>query len=138
VKILALTISTELIISVKIKNFWPESHLYEESLSLGYMKEELCQLWRQQNKSQAEELLISWAKRAEASGIQMLKKFGHMHLARKNGILAYYDNRLSTGPVEGFNNKIKTIQRQAYGYRDQEFFRLKVYASHEAKFKLVG
>jgi transposase len=103
-----------------------------------YMKEELRQLWRQQNKSQAEELLISWAKRAEASGIQMLKKFGYMLLARKNGILAYYDNRLSTGPVEGFNNKIKTIQRQAYGYRDQEFFRLKVYASHEAKFKLVG
>jgi len=38
-----------------------------------------------------------------------------------------YDNRLSTGPVEATNNKIKTIQRQAYGYRDQEFFRLKVY-----------
>jgi transposase len=103
-----------------------------------YMKEELRQLWKQGSKEQAEELLVSWAKKAEASGIQMLKKFGYMLLARKSGILAYYDNRLSTGPVEAFNNKIKTIQRQAYGYRDQEFFRLKVYASHELKYKLVG
>jgi hypothetical protein len=75
---------------------------------------------------------------AEASGIQRLKKFGYMHLVRKNGILAYYDNRLSTGPVEAFKNITKSIQRQVCGYRDQEFSRLKVYASHESKFKLVG
>lgn len=39
---------------------------------------------------------------------------------------------------EGTNNKIKTMQRQAYGFRDQEFFKLKIYAIHEAKYALVG
>jgi transposase len=103
-----------------------------------YMKEELRQIWKQDSKEKAEVALKNWAKKAEASKIPMLKKFGYMLLGKRSGILAYYDNFLSTGPVEAINNKIKTIQRQAYGYRDQEFFRLKVYASHEAKFKLVG
>src|SRR5262249_59833106 len=45
-------------------------------------------------------------------------------------ILAYYDYPISTGPLEGTNNKIKTMQRQAYGFRDREFFKLKIYALH--------
>jgi len=35
-------------------------------------------------------------------------------------LLAYYDFKISSGKLEGFNNKIKTMQRQAYGFRDQE------------------
>ena len=42
------------------------------------------------------------------------------------------------GPLEGTNNKIKTMQRQAYGFRDKEFFKLKILAVHEAKYALVG
>ncbi len=103
-----------------------------------YMKEELRQIWKQSSKEDAESALKSWAKKAEASSIRMLKKFGYMLLSKRSGILAYYDSFLSSGPVEAINNKIKTIQRQAYGFRDKEFFRLKVFASHEAKFKLVG
>ncbi|MEA3224067.1 MAG: transposase, partial [Thermodesulfobacteriota bacterium] len=45
---------------------------------------------------------------------------------------------ISTGPLEGTNNKIKTLQRQAYGFRDSEFFKLKILALHEAKYSLVG
>lgn len=55
----------------------------------------------------------------------------------RRGILAYYDCRISTGPLEGTNNKIRTMQRQAYGFRDQEFFKLKIYALHEAKYALI-
>jgi transposase len=54
------------------------------------------------------------------------------------GLVAWYDYSISTGPLEGTNNKIKTMQRQAYGYRDEEFFKLKIYAIHEAKYALVG
>ena len=54
------------------------------------------------------------------------------------GLLAYYDYPISTGPLEGTNNKIKTMKRQAYGFRDQEFFKLKILAIHEAKYALVG
>jgi hypothetical protein len=92
----------------------------------------------QESKEQAEVKLKEWANKAASSGINMLKKFSHRLLGCRTAILAYYDNRLSTGPVEAFNNKIKTIQRQAYGYRDQEFYRLKVYANHESRYELVG
>mgnify|MGYP001071605229 CR=1 FL=1 len=40
--------------------------------------------------------------------------------------------------VEGTNNKIKTVKRQADGFRDLEFFELKIMASHETKYDLVG
>ena len=40
--------------------------------------------------------------------------------------------------LEGTNNKIKTIQRQAYGFRDREFFNLKIYVLREATYALVG
>ncbi len=56
----------------------------------------------------------------------------------RTGILAYHDCQISTGPLEGPNNKIKTMQRQAYGFRDKAFFKLKIYALHEAKYALVG
>ena len=49
----------------------------------------------------------------------------------RTGILAYYDYPISTGPLEGTNNKIKTMERQAYGFRDLEFFKLKILALHE-------
>ena len=56
----------------------------------------------------------------------------------RTGILAYYDYPISTGPLEGTNNKIKTMERQAYGFRDLEFFKLKILALHETKYALVG
>ena len=54
------------------------------------------------------------------------------------GILAYYDCPISTGPLEGTNNKIKTMKRQAYGFRDLEFFKLKIMGLHLTKYALVG
>ena len=56
----------------------------------------------------------------------------------RTGILAWYDYPISTGPLEGTNNKIKTMKRQAYGFRDMEFLKLKIMAIHEAKYALVG
>ncbi|MCD4728773.1 MAG: transposase, partial [Pirellulales bacterium] len=40
--------------------------------------------------------------------------------------------------LEGINNKIKTMKRQAYGFRDNHFFMLKIYALHESRYALVG
>ena len=66
----------------------------------------------------------------------MLKKFAKTLQTHWDGILAYYDYRISTGPLEGTNNKIKTMKRQAYGYRDNEFLKLKIMAIHLAKYAL--
>lgn len=103
-----------------------------------YMKEDLRQLWSQKTKKRAAKFMADWIARAKASGIGMLKKFAKTLQAHWDGILAYYDYRISTGPLEGTNNKIKTMKRQAYGYRDNEFFKLKIMAIHLAKYALVG
>jgi len=68
----------------------------------------------------------------------MLVQFAHTLEAHRAGILAYYDYPISTGPLEGTNNKIKTLKKQAYGFRDLEFFKLKIMGIHEAKYALVG
>jgi len=103
-----------------------------------YMKEDLQQFWMQPGKRTATLLLDNWIARAEASGIRMLQQFANTLRLHRRPLLAWYDYPISTGPLEGTNNKIKTMQRQAYGYRDQEFFRLKIYAIHEATYALVG
>lgn len=103
-----------------------------------YMKEDLQRFWTQPGKRTATLLLDNWIARAEASGIRMLQQFANTLRLHRRPLLAWYDYPISTGPLEGTNNKIKTMQRQAYGYRDQEFFRLKIYAIHEATYALVG
>lgn len=103
-----------------------------------YMKEDLRQFWKQADKKTAENFLIDWVYRAGSSGISMLKKFARTLALHRTGILAYYDYPISTGPLEGTNNKIKTMKRQAYGFRDLEFFKLKIMAIHESKYALVG
>jgi transposase len=48
------------------------------------------------------------------------------------------DFPISTGPLQGTNNKIQTMKRQAYGYRDLEFLKLKILGVHEMKYAPVG
>ena len=103
-----------------------------------YLKEDLRQIWLQKDKASATAILQDWVARATASGIPMLIKFAKTLALYRRGILAYYDYPISTGPLEGTNNKIKTMKRQAYGFRDQEFFKLKILAIHETRYALVG
>jgi len=103
-----------------------------------YMKEDLRLLWKQEDKAEAETFLDDWIRRASVSGISMLKNFAKTLSVHKKGILAYYDFPISTGPLEGTNNKIKTMKRQAYGFRDTEFLKLKIFAIHRTKYALVG
>lgn len=103
-----------------------------------YLKEDLRQLWKQENKTMAAAHLKAWLAKAQVSGVKILIKFANTLAAHRTGILAYYDHPISTGPLEGTNNKIKTMQRQSYGLRDKEFFKLKILAIHRAKYALIG
>ena len=76
-----------------------------------YLKEDLRQIWDQPDKETATRVLEDWIRRAEASCIKVLQKFAGTLAMHRTGILAYYDCRISTGPLEGTNNKIKTMQR---------------------------
>ncbi len=110
-----------------------------ESLATAYyLKDDLNQFWEQPNKLAAIWFLDSWIADAQNSGIALLMKFAKSLASHRNGLLAWYDYPISTGPLEGTNNKIKTLTRQAYGYRDFEFFRLKLFALHNSRYALLG
>jgi transposase len=122
-----------------------EKKRLEEALALNkplatayYMKEDLRRFWEQPGKRFATSFLDGWIRRAEASGVKILQQMGKTLAAHRSGLLAYYDAMITSGPMEGTNNKIKTMKRQAYGFRDQEFFKLKILAIHETKYALVG
>ena len=103
-----------------------------------YLKEDLRRLWDQPTKAAAGRFLDDWIRQAEISGVRVLKTFARTLAAYRSGILAWYDHPISTGPLEGTNNKIKTLKRQAYGFRDPAYFALKILAIHHTRFELVG
>lgn len=110
-----------------------------ESLAAAYyMKEDLRRVWEQPDKAAARRVLTAWIRRAETSGIRILIQMAHTLAGYRNQILAYYDYPISTGALEGTNTKIRVLQRQAYGFRDTEFFKLKIYALHETRYELIG
>ena len=124
------------------KNEWER---LQEALELNhplatayYLKEELRLLWEQQTAWSAGRFLDDWCARARASGIRMLCKFADTLEKHRERILAWYNYPISTGPLEGTNNKIKTLTMMAYGFRDEEYFRLKLYALHLTRYELVG
>jgi transposase len=131
--------------SQKLNSIKDEHKRLDDALELNkplatayYLKEDLGLIWKQETKEQAAEVLWDWCRKAASSGVDMLFKFAKKMVGYKDKILAYYDfNKMSSGPMEGTNNKIKTLQKRAYGYQDMEFFKLKVKALHETKYALI-
>ena len=84
----------------------------EEALALNkslatayYLKEDLRQFWEQPGKTFATLFLDGWLKRAEASGIKRMQQMARTLAAHRSGLLAYYDVMITSGPMEGTNNK---------------------------------
>jgi transposase len=122
-----------------------EKQRLEEALSLNkplaiayYLKEELRLLWDLETIEEAKKFLGMWCKKAFASGIAILKKIAKTLLSHRRGIFNYFHYRISTGPLEGTNNKIKVLKRKMYGFRDFEFFKLKILDLHNHHFGLKG
>jgi len=102
------------------------------------MKEQLRLLWDQPNRKRATEFLDQWCFEALAAGLKPLIKVGLMLLKHKTGILNYFAHHITSGAVEGTVNKIKTLKRQAYGFRDMEYFKLRLYHLHRQGYSLTG
>ena len=103
-----------------------------------YLKEDLRRFWDQPTQAAGIGFLLDWIERAQASGVRMLERFAQTLIQHWRGLIAYFDHPISTGPLEGLNNKIKTLKRQAYGFRDMEFFKLRIKAVHEARYAFTG
>ena len=98
-----------------------------------YLNEQLREIWLQISKEEAESVLDDWVKQARKSKIPHLMRIAATLLAHRRGILAWYDSHISTGKVEGINNKIKVMKRNAYGFRDDWYFTLRLYALHDCR-----
>lgn len=103
-----------------------------------YLKESLRRVWWQDNKQDAAIVLDDWIEQAKQSALKPIESIAVTLSRHRDGILAWYDYRLSNGKLEGINNKIKTMKRQAYGYRDMPFFKLKLLSLHDSTYPFSG
>lgn len=102
------------------------------------MKEQLRLFWEQGSKEKAEKFLKQWVFDALMAGISQLTSVGMTIIRNWDGLVSYYPHRITNGPLEGLNNKIKTMKRQAYGFRDMEYFKLRLYDLHTSKYAFTG
>lgn len=86
------------------------------------MKEEMCRLYELTDYQQALDGWTKWFDAAKASEIPALVKFATQKEKRLPGLVSHAVFPISTGMLEGFNNKIKVAKRIAYGYRDEDYF----------------
>lgn len=94
-----------------------------QDLALCYaMKEEMCRLYELTDHQEAIIGWTKWFEAAKASGIPALVKFAEQKEKRLPGLAAHALFSISTGKLEGFNNKIKVAKRIGYGYRNEDYF----------------
>ena len=92
---------------------------------------DLDQIWMQDCKEEAERQLAYWWERARETKLKPFIKVVNTLMARRTGILAWYDAPVTNAMLEGINNKIKVMKRRAYGYRDDEYFTLLLLGLHD-------
>jgi len=98
-----------------------------ENLAAAYiLKEDLSRLWDYKQRASAKKYLDHWIEVAESSGIRGVKAFTKMLRKHEDGILNHCQHNIDNGKIEGTNNKIKTLKRNAYGFHDVEYFKLKI------------
>ena len=91
------------------------------------LKESFGQLWSYEREGWARRFFENWRASLKWQRLKPYEKFAAMIDRHWHGIAAYcrLENKISLGFVEGLNNKIRVIQRRAYGLRNEEYLRLK-------------
>jgi transposase len=98
-------------------------------LNTAYLlKESFGQLWSYQTEGWARRFFENWKDSLTCQRLAPYQKFAQMIERHWDGIAAYCKpkNKVALGFVEGFNNRIRVLQRRAYGLRDEEYLRLKI------------
>ena len=100
-----------------------------KKLNTAYiLKESFGQLWDYKYPGAARRFFDNWKATLKKQDLKPYEKFAHTVERHWEGIVAHCkpENRVSLGFVEGLNNKIRVMQRRAYGLRDEDYLRLKV------------
>ena len=98
-------------------------------LNTAYLlKESFSQLWDYHREAWARKFFENWRAQLKWQRLKPYEDFADMIERHWDGIAAYCkpENKVPLGFVEGLNNKIRVLQRRAYGLRDEEYLRLKV------------
>ena len=103
---------------------------YPELKRAWMLKEDFRAWYRETDKSRAEERLGLLEERIANDSLVEFKELLHTFTNWRKEILNYFDYRITNGFVEGKNNRIKTIKRTAYGYRNMDNFRLRILATN--------
>jgi transposase len=103
---------------------------YPEVGEAWLLKEDFRRWYRTADRSQAEEVLGSLEAKISHSSLPEFKELLRTVANWREEILNYFDYRITNGFVEGKNNRIKTIKRMAYGYRNMANFRLRILATN--------
>jgi len=106
--------------------------LREDFKDLGdahMMKEYMRSIYYEaQDDQEAQAAFKDWCTAARATEIKELIDMAKTIERNIKGITAFWRNSyLTNASMEGFNNKIRWLIRQAYGYRDEEYFHLKIF-----------
>ncbi len=105
-----------------------------EDLHTVYVLAEMLKLsFECDNVDEFKTSLNKWLQIASRANIPELNKFCKMVERHYEGIINHAIYPISNGPLEGTNNLIKTIRRQAFGYRDQQYFFLKIWEATRKK-----
>ncbi|MCA1790956.1 MAG: ISL3 family transposase [Thioalkalivibrio sp.] len=108
-----------------------------ENLNTVYvLKDQLKRIWNYKHPAWARKALDQWCALAHESGIAALSTFAKNLCRHEKGIVNHCRYPIHTGRLEGINNKIKVIKRQAYGYRDDAYFILKIKGAFPGKLQL--
>ena len=103
-----------------------------EPLYAAYLlKEDLRTFWNQPNEQSGAVFLDAWITQACSFNLPHFTKLAQTLQRHRAELLSYFRHRISTGPLEGVNNKIKVLKRQAYGFRDKLYFKLRLFFLHE-------
>lgn len=100
-------------------------------LAVHTMKEQIRLFWKKTSVQEGCQFLGWWIMDTLETGVNELAKTGRTLLRHWEGLTNYFKHRITNGKTEGINNKIKTMKRQAYGFRDMEYFKLRLYNLHK-------
>lgn len=95
-------------------------------MTVYLLREQLKEMWYCTDEAEATAQWNLWWQQVRESGIRPLLQFGQRLKNYLHGIVASAVHPLHTCRLEGMNNKIKLLKRMGYGYRDTEYFFLKV------------
>jgi transposase len=102
-------------------------------LTVYLLKDDLKHLWDYRSEHHARQFWEFWKSRAIESGLEQLVRFANKLDAFIEGIFSHARFPLNTSILEGVNNTIKVIKRTAYGFRDLDYFFLKIRAAFPGK-----